>query len=130
MANQSPCFIEGTVRENINFFCPDHNPEKLIEIKNKLFDNNTDILDQNVRVLSGGELARVSALRCLVRTADIYIFDEITASLDPENASNLMNVISKELVQKTKVFIMHKDTQYIEFNKVIELTQPVNAHGN
>lgn len=123
MASQVPCFIEGTVLENMEFFCPDFSPEKLERLQNRLFATDSGILEKNIKVLSGGELARVSAIRCMIREADIYIFDEITASLDRQNALNLISVIKEELEEQATIFIMHKDRHILDFTKVIEITR-------
>ena len=123
MASQAPCFVEGTVRQNMEFFCPGHSSKKLEKLKNLLFSGDSGILDRNIKVLSGGELARTSALRCMLRQADVYIFDEITAALDNQNATNLISIINAELGDRACIFIMHKDRQKMIFNKKIEITK-------
>lgn len=121
IASQMPSFIEGSVRDNIEFFCPNYDKEELHRLSGKLFINHLQLLEKNIRVLSVGELARVSVLRSLLRTADIFIFDEVNASLDKENAARIINTITEELINKTKIFIMHKDTELVGFDKHYKL---------
>ncbi|WDE04635.1 ABC transporter ATP-binding protein [Thalassomonas viridans] len=71
---------QGRVLDNINLFGREVNQERF-QLACRLL-NFTDCLHKPVTELSGGELQRLCFIRCYVRDADLYIFDEPTASLD------------------------------------------------
>lgn len=54
-----------------------------------------DIIDQEVTVLSGGELQRVALVLCLGQPADIYLIDEPSAYLDSEQRLIASKVIKR-----------------------------------
>jgi phosphonate transport system ATP-binding protein len=50
---------------------------------------------QRASTLSGGQQQRVAIARCLVQKAQIILADEPIASLDPESARNVMEILAK-----------------------------------
>lgn len=66
------------------------------------FDYN---IGDNGSKLSGGERQRLNIIRCLLKPADIYIFDEPTNFLDVANEQIFLNKI-KELRSKGKTVII------------------------
>ena len=71
--------------------------------------------------LSGGQKQRINIARGLYKKADIYIFDEITSSLDVVTKKNVVKSIFNFLEGKTLFLITH-DLSYLElFDKVIFL---------
>jgi ATP-binding cassette subfamily E protein 1 len=64
------------------------------------------LLDQEVKVLSGGELQRLALVLCLGQAADIYLIDEPSAYLDSEQ-----RIIASKVIKR---FILHaKKTAFI-----------------
>lgn len=60
--------------------------------------------------LSGGECQRISIARALYKDPQIYIFDEMTSSLDPAGEQHVLQVTSRlRDAGKTVVFISHKE---------------------
>jgi ATP-binding cassette subfamily E protein 1 len=57
-----------------------------------------DLLDQDVKTLSGGELQRVAIVLALGKPADVYLLDEPSSHLDVEQRVNAAKVI-KRLVE-------------------------------
>ncbi|RAX51719.1 glutamine ABC transporter ATP-binding protein [Helicobacter sp. 16-1353] len=55
--------------------------------------NLSDKKDSMPRFLSGGQKQRVAIIRALCMNPEILLFDEVTASLDPEMAYEVSNVI-------------------------------------
>ena len=69
-----------------------------------------ELLDHNVKTLSGGELQRVAITLTLGKPADIYLIDEPSAYLDSEQ-----RVIAAKVIKR---FILHsRKTAFI----VVEL---------
>ncbi len=68
--------------------------------------------------LSGGEKQRVSIARALVWNPDVLIWDEPTWNLDPETATNIMEIF-KELNEawKTVIIATHDKNIVNEFKK-------------
>ena len=58
--------------------------------------------------LSGGEKQRISIARALLKDAPIVLLDEATASLDPENETQVQRAINALVRSKTVVIIAHR----------------------
>ena len=71
---------------------------KTAQIKFLDFENNQDN-NQIANKLSGGQKQRINIARGLYKKADLYIFDEITSSLDVITKEK---VISSILIFKSK----------------------------
>ena len=66
-------------------------------------------LDTPVEQLSMGARQRVEVLKALYRGADVFIFDEPTAVLTPQEVEELFDIFSQLTAQdKTIIFITHK----------------------
>jgi ATP-binding cassette subfamily E protein 1 len=79
---------------------------------------NTDVLkplqieqlmDQEVKNLSGGELQRVAICLCLGKPADVYLIDEPSAYLDSEQRLHAAKVIKRYIrnCKKTAFIVEH-----------------------
>lgn len=64
-------------------------------------------LDSTPSELSGGMKRRVALARSLIFPADLYLFDEPFAGLDPDSARLAANVIFKHTVGKTVIIVSH-----------------------
>ena len=80
----------------------DLNEEQLIP----LYQENWN---KNINTLSGGEKQIVSILKCLVKEADMIIFDEPTSSLDLENTKKVLNIINVIKKNKTVLVVSHDE---------------------
>lgn len=75
-------------------------------------------IGDNGKLLSGGEKKRVEIARTLAyKEASMYIFDELTSSLDNAMANNIMDNIFSELKDKLCIFIEHN----LEYTKNMDL---------
>mmetsp|Transcript_42687 Transcript_42687/g.59820 ORF Transcript_42687/g.59820 Transcript_42687/m.59820 type:complete len:624 (-) Transcript_42687:449-2320(-) len=68
------------------------------------------IIDQPVKVLSGGELQRVAMILCLGTQADVYLIDEPSAYLDSEQRLIAAKVIKRFILHAKKTgFVVEHD---------------------
>jgi simple sugar transport system ATP-binding protein len=96
--------------------------------------------DLYVKDLSVGAQQRVEIIKLLYRNADIFILDEPTAVLTPQEVNELFTIM-RTLVEKGKsiIFITHKLREVLEFSdritvirsgKVVGTTRPEGADQN
>lgn len=69
----------------------------------------TDFQDRYPRELSGGQKQRVAIIRALCMNPDLLLFDEVTASLDPEMVREVLEVIQTLAQQgRTMIIVTHE----------------------
>lgn len=66
-----------------------------------------DKIGENGIKLSGGERKRILLARTIIDEADIYIFDEMSASLDQETFVTVWNNVNQYLDEKIRIYIEH-----------------------
>lgn len=112
--SQVPWLMKGTIKENILFF-DTYDGERMreaIEASGLKEDFDNNILNEDTNVgengsnLSGGQKARVCIARAVYASRDIYLFDDILASLDANTAKTVVeNCISGVLRNKTRLLV-------------------------
>jgi polar amino acid transport system ATP-binding protein len=93
-----------------------------------------DRQDSYPRQLSGGQKQRIAIVRALCMNPDIMLFDEVTASLDPEMVREVLDVILGLAKQgMTMVIVTHEMSfaravadkiVFIDKGKVCEISEP------
>lgn len=96
--DQIPKLFHGTVREFLKKVCSDD--VKIIQTASDLDLSN--ILDEKVDIISGGELQRTAIAASVLKDANVYFFDEPTSFLDIKQRLKVANFI-KNLSQKKTV---------------------------
>lgn len=69
---------------------------------------NSNILEQKISTLSGGEKIKLGILKILLEECDVYLFDEPTNDLDIETLLWLENFINQ--TSKPIIFVSHDET--------------------
>lgn len=95
---QIPHLFGASVRENLEY------PAKIagtavdaqaIGDYLKLFQLEESVLDKRPTSLSGGEKQRIALIRTLLMQPEVLLLDEVTASLDEENAKIIEETVCK-----------------------------------
>lgn len=116
---QDVYLFNDTIRNNISFGTPGASYESIIEAAKKAkchdfimsLPNGYDtVLQESGGGLSGGERQRISIARAILKNAPIVIFDEATASIDPDNESDIQLAIDSLIKDRTLIMIAHRLT--------------------
>ncbi|GGO25525.1 thiol reductant ABC exporter subunit CydC [Deinococcus humi] len=108
---QEAPLLDGTLRENL-LLGDHHAPDE--RLRTLLHDLGLEHLDLNAwvgeggQLLSGGERARVSLARALLKDADLLILDEPTAHLDPTLEAQVLAVIAREWAGRALLLVTHR----------------------
>ncbi|CAF3162568.1 unnamed protein product [Rotaria sp. Silwood2] len=128
--SQTPWIFAGTIRDNI-LFCKPFEKEKyervlhvccLVPDLQTFSAGDATIIGEKGVNLSGGQKARVSLARALYTDADIYLFDDPLAAVDPTVAQKIFHqCISNEgiLNGKTRLLVTHHIGFLPEFDHCI-----------
>ncbi|MBN1386402.1 ribosome biogenesis/translation initiation ATPase RLI [Candidatus Woesearchaeota archaeon] len=105
-----PKVFSGTVRELLKKV---DDKNKLDEITEKL--DLKKVLENDVKKISGGELQRVAIAACVLRDANLYIFDEPTSYLDIKQRLNAAKFIRELADEKTSVLVVEHDLIILDY---------------
>src|SRR5699024_8059968 len=89
-------------------------------------------LSRKMKTLSGGESQRIKIARHLASSLNnlIYVFDEPTAGLHPEEVSVLMRVLQRLKKQDNTVLVVEHDQSIIDMaDEVIEMGPKSGVKG-
>ena len=75
-------------------------------------------LGQHGSNVSGGQLQRIGIARSLYKSAEIYVFDESTSSLDKETEKKMLDVIKKISKNKSCIIVSHNINNLKYCNKI------------
>ena len=130
MVFQDVYLFEDTIENNIKFGKQNACHEEVVEAAKKarchefieaLPEGYNTIIGEGGASLSGGEKQRISIARAMLKGADIIIFDEATASIDPENEDKLKEAIESLTKNKTVIMIAHRLKTIRNANQIIVL---------
>ncbi|MBW2986947.1 ribosome biogenesis/translation initiation ATPase RLI [Candidatus Woesearchaeota archaeon] len=108
--DQIPKTSNGTVRELLSKV---DEKNKLQEIAEKLEIIN--IMDSDIKTLSGGELQRVAIAATVLKKANLYIFDEMTSYLDIKQRLKVSKFIKQLADKDTAVLVIEHDLIALDY---------------
>jgi len=86
---------------------------KLEEIAKEL--DITEILDNDIETISGGELQRVAIAAAVLKKANFYVFDEPTSYLDIKQRLKVSKFIKSLADDKTAVMVVEHDLIILDY---------------
>lgn len=115
MVSQNSYTFFGTIADNIRYNKKNISDRQIIEALKKLklydivkkYEKGIDTLIEDIN-LSGGEKQRISLARGLLRDTEIFLFDEVTASLDTKIEHDVKDYLDEFLLDKTVIFVTHR----------------------
>jgi ABC-type bacteriocin/lantibiotic exporter with double-glycine peptidase domain len=118
--DQMPYFFKGTLEENIKIVNPEATLKQVQELMTQLKINKPldYLIKDDGSNLSGGEKQKISLLRGLLKSADLYIIDEPTNNLDMDTKEVIKSILKDK--KYTVIFITHYvDLQSIADEKIL-----------
>ncbi|XP_070518623.1 ATP-binding cassette sub-family C member 10 isoform X2 [Cardiocondyla obscurior] len=129
---QNPWLQCGTIRDNILFGKPyDHNKYRnilsacaLTSDLNSLPNKDLTTVGEAGNTLSGGQKTRISLARAVYADKDIYLLDDILATLDVKVAKHVFqHIILGLLRNKTRILCTHQTQYLVHADLVIEMSK-------
>ncbi|MCA0956492.1 ABC transporter ATP-binding protein/permease [Mameliella alba] len=128
---QRPCLIRGTLRENLRLGNGTPRDSALWQVLDlvELADwarglNGLDTdLQETGGNLSGGMRQRITLARALLRTAQVYVFDESFSEIDAESCSRILSAIDAHLCDALCIFTAHAGpVREQRFDRILSLS--------
>ncbi|MES2801003.1 MAG: ABC transporter ATP-binding protein [Bdellovibrionota bacterium] len=122
LISQDQFFIKGSIKDNLDLFNQFSNDKlnetlKLVGLQLQLHF----MLDEKGQNLSQGEKQLLSLARGLLQNAEIFIFDEATANIDPQSEKLIELALKKTLADKTQIRIAHRLQTVLDCDKILWL---------
>lgn len=118
--------FSATLRDNLLLAAPQASDGELANILErvgleKLLEDSglNSWLGEGGRQLSGGELRRLAIARALLHDAPLMLLDEPTEGLDATTESQILDLLSEVMHEKTVLMVTHRLHGLARFNQII-----------
>lgn len=121
----NPYIFGTTIRQNLLLAKEKAEDKVLIQALEKVnlkLELNTR-MDEFGKNLSSGEIQRLAIAQSILFDADVQIFDELYANLDPKSAFDISQLIQEEFREKTVIFVTHRFINMDYFDNILVFHQ-------
>lgn len=129
---QKAVLFSGTIRDNMQYGKPDATDEmiwKALEIAqakdfvSEMEDGLDSHVEQGGGNLSGGQRQRLAIARALVKTADIYVFDDSFSALDFKTDANLRQALKTNMKESITVLVAQRVSTVMDADMILVLDE-------
>ena len=128
---QRAWLFSGTIEENLRYGNPDATREDLIRaLKTAQADFVLDLpgglkshVSQGGTNFSGGQRQRLSIARALVKTADLYVFDDSFSALDFQTDAALRHALQEEITVAGLLIIAQRISTILHADQILVLNE-------
>ena len=122
--------FSGTIRNNITLnnnrydISEINSVVELVELRdfiNSLPNGIDEVIGNEGRKLSGGEMQKIAIARALIRKPKLLILDEVTNHLDIKSQKNIIKLIERLKGNTTIFLVSHNNNIDIKFDRIVEL---------
>ncbi|NLY09618.1 MAG: ABC transporter ATP-binding protein [Tissierellia bacterium] len=127
---QDSKLFKTTIYENVALGNKKASREEVLEamhlagvdsIVSKFKNKENTLIGSKGIYLSGGEKQRIAIARAILKDAEIVIFDEASASVDPDNEHELQKAFANLMKEKTVIMIAHRLTTIRKVDEILVL---------
>ncbi|MEI3508033.1 MAG: ATP-binding cassette domain-containing protein [Bacilli bacterium] len=126
VATQKPFIFNMSIKENLNMVNKSYTKQieacKRVGIHDFIMTlpkGYNTILKEDATDISGGQKQLIALARTLLSESEILLFDEITSSLDPNTAKQVVKVLRNLKKDHTVIMITHKPTLMKIADKIV-----------
>ncbi|HGL3255243.1 TPA: ABC transporter ATP-binding protein [Enterococcus faecium] len=129
---QKAVLFSGTIRDNMQYGKPDATDEmiwKALEIAqakdfvSEMEDGLDSHVEQGGGNFSGGQRQRLAIARALVKTADIYVFDDSFSALDFKTDANLRQSLKTNMKESITVLVAQRVSTVMDADMILVLDE-------
>lgn len=127
---QDAFLFSDTIKNNIKFGKFDATDAEIIAIaKQAVVHDNImgfskqyeTVLGERGITLSGGQKQRISIARALLKSPEIYLFDDCLSAVDTETEEEILSNLKKASTHKTTLIVSHRVSSAINADKILVL---------
>ncbi|EGP4825628.1 ABC transporter ATP-binding protein/permease [Enterococcus faecium] len=129
---QKAVLFSGTIRDNMQYGKSDATDEmiwKALEIAqakdfvSEMEDGLDSHVEQGGGNFSGGQRQRLAIARALVKTADIYVFDDSFSALDFKTDANLRQALKTNMKESITVLVAQRVSTVMDADMILVLDE-------
>ena len=129
---QKAVLFSGTIRDNMQYVKPDATDEMIWEaleiaqakdFVSEMEDGLDSHVEQGGGNFSGGQRQRLAIARALVKTADIYVFDDSFSALDFKTDANLRQALKTNMKESITVLVAQRVSTVMDADMILVLDE-------
>ena len=129
---QKAVLFSGTIRDNMQYGKPDATDEMIWEaleiaqakdFVSEMEDGLDSHVEQGGGNFSGGQRQRLAIARAVVKTADIYVFDDSFSALDFKTDANLRQALKTNMKESITVLVAQRVSTVMDADMILVLDE-------